>query len=106
MNAQKIKERFEFYTANHDGLYPPSAKAHGIYVGALNKACKGDANRKLVLKFLTGKTSTKILTDPEWIALRKMVDITLVDLETMCGVILGEVVKQEGQTEMFMEGVK
>ena len=101
MNAEKIKARFEFYLTNNDGLYPPSAKAHGVYVGALNKACKGDANRKLVLKYLTGKTSTKVLSDIEWIALRKMIDVSQVELETMCGVILGACVKQDGQGDMF-----
>jgi hypothetical protein len=101
MNAEKIKERFTFYLTNNTGLYPPSTKAHGVYVGALNKACKGDANRKLVLKYLTGKTSTKVLSDTEWIALRKMIDVSPVELETMCGIILGAVVKQEGQGDMF-----
>lgn len=100
MDANKIKSRFEFYVTNHEGLYPPSAKARGVYVGTLNKACKGDANRKLFLKFLTGKTSTKTMSDGEWIALRKMCDISPVELERMAGIVLAEVVKQEGQEEM------
>jgi hypothetical protein len=103
MNAPVIKERFEFYVNNHDGMYPPSSKAHGVYVGTLNKVCKGDANRKLVLKYLTGKTSTKVLSDGEWIALKRMCDINPVELERYCGMILAEVVKQDGQTEMFAE---
>lgn len=100
MNAESIKLRFAYYVGNHDGMFPPSAKARGVYVGALNKVCKGDANRKLVLKYLTGKTSTKLLEDAEWIALCKMVDVSPVELERMCQIILGEVVKQDGQQEM------
>lgn len=83
MNAQKIKERFDFYVANHEGIYPPSAKGRGVYVGILNKVCKGDANRKLVLKYL----------------LKKFCDISPVELERFIGMILGEVVKVEGQLE-------
>jgi len=107
MNAQKIKERFDFYANNTVGVqYPPSAASHGVYVGAMNKACKGDANRKLVLKYLTGKTSTKTLSDKEWIALKKMVDISPAELERLCGIILAEVVKQDDQLELISEVVK
>ena len=102
MDATKIKSRFEFYLTNHEGLFPPSVKARGVYVGTLNKACKGDANRKLFLKFLTGKTSTKVLSENEWIALRKLCDISPVELERFAGIILGEVVKQDGQHEMAL----
>lgn len=97
MNADSIRLRFAYYVANHAGMYPPSQKGRGVYVGALNKVCKGDANRKLFLKYLTGKTSTKQLTDGEWIALKKMVDISPVELERIVGIVLGECVKQEGQ---------
>lgn len=103
MNADTIKKRFDYYIENHEGMYPPSAKARGVYVNALNKACKGDANRKLFLKFLTGKTSTKTLTDQEWTAIKRMVDkSTTVGLEMIAAVILGECVKQAGQLEMMV----
>lgn len=95
MNAEKIKGRFKYYVET-DALLP-SKKARGVYVGILNKSCKGDANRKLVLKYLTGKTSTKILSDSEWGALKKMCEVSPVQIERMCGLILGEVVKQTGQ---------
>jgi hypothetical protein len=101
MNAQQIKDKFNYYTQHHKGLYLPSEKAHGIYVNALNKACKSDANRKLVLKYLTGETSSKKLTDNQWIALKKMCDIHPVELERVCGAILAEVVKQDGQLELM-----
>jgi hypothetical protein len=97
MNAQTIKTRFDFYVINHDGLFPPSARGRGVYVGILNRVCKGDANRKLFLKYMTGKTSTKVLSDNEWTALKKMCDISPVELERMVGIILGEIVKQDGQ---------
>ena len=102
MDANKIKSRFEFYVVNHEGLYPPSVKSRGVYVGNLNKACKGDANRKLFLKFLTGKTSTKVLSEDEWIALRKLCDISPVEIERLCAIVLGEVVKQDGQHELAL----
>jgi len=97
MNAQNIKIRFAYYVGNHEGMYPPSAKGRGVYVGILNRACKGDANRKLFLKYLTGKTSTKLLSEIEWIAMKKLCDISPVELEKIASIILGEVVKQEGQ---------
>ena len=97
MNAQNIKIRFAYYVGNHEGMFPPSAKGRGVYVGILNRACKGDANRKLFLKYLTGKTSTKLLSEIEWIAMKKLCDISPVELEKIASIILGEVVKQEGQ---------
>jgi len=97
MNAQNIKLRFSYYVGNHEGMYPPSVKGRGVYVGILNRACKGDANRKLFLKYLTGKTSTKLLSENEWIAMKKLCDISPVELEKIASIILGEVVKQEGQ---------
>jgi len=97
MNAQTIKNRFDYYTNNHEGMYPPSAKGRGVYVGILNKACKGDANRKLFLKYLTGKTSTKVLDVDQWVALKKLCDVSPVVLEEIAAVVLGEVVKKEGQ---------
>jgi len=97
MNAQNIKLRFAYYVGNHEGMFPPSAKGRGVYVGILNRACKGDANRKLFLKYLTGKTSTKLLSEIEWIAMKKLCDISPVELEKIASIILGEVVKQEGQ---------
>ena len=105
MGAEGIKLRFAYYVGNHEGMYPPSQKSRGVYVGTLNKACKGDANRKLVLKYLTGKTSTKLLSDAEWIALKKFVDLSTVELERLVGIILGEVVKQEGQLSFEVENV-
>ncbi len=100
MNADTIKNRFAFYVSNPAGVFPPSVNARGVYVGKLNIACGGDANRKLVLKYLTGKTSTKALTDAEWGALRKMCDATPSELEEYCAVILGACVKNDGQMEM------
>jgi len=103
VNAQTIKTRFDFYVENHEGLFPPSPKGRGVYVGILNRVCKGDTNRKLFLKYLTGKTSTKVLSDNDWTALKKMCDISPVELERMVGIILGEVVKQDGQLELLQD---
>lgn len=48
-------------------------KQKGAIVGVLEKASGGKVNRKLVLKFLTGKESSKQLTDNEWHALNRFV---------------------------------
>jgi len=45
----------------------------GLIVGLLNKFL-GDANRKQFLKALTGKSSSKDLTDSEWEALQWFLD--------------------------------
>ena len=101
MNAKGIKKRFSEYVEKNG--YPPSVASRGVYIGKLNKACGGDANRKLLLKYLTDKTSTKVLSDAEWRALKKFVDVDPVDLELMCKIVLGEVVKVDGQLDMFEE---
>ena len=75
----------------------------------LIKYSNGDSNRKLVMKALTGKTSSKLLTDAEWYAFYKM---TLpdpdnhwrssheIDLITWCGIILAHVVDVPEQERM------
>ena len=45
----------------------------GLIVGLLNKFL-GDANRKQFLRALTGKSSSKDLTDAEWEALQWFLD--------------------------------
>lgn len=61
--------RREYGTARQDNIYGN----HGALIGALNKACRGDENRKRVMKILTGKSSSKDLTLAEWYALAHMV---------------------------------
>src|SRR3990167_411202 len=48
--------------------------AKGALIGHLNQACGGDANRKLVLNFLTGHSSSKELKRYAWEQLRRWVD--------------------------------
>ena len=94
----------------------------GACRGALNKACGGDDNRKLILKALTGSTSTKSLTTNQWYALFRFVfpyensEFTFKseatgkwagreELSAWCGAIMTHVLEQEGQITMF-EAVK
>lgn len=107
MNAEEIKQQFEHDKAEYAG----QIFHHGTVVGVLNKACNGEANRRLVLKALTGKTSSKLLTDAEFYALHRFVQpykpegFTWMsqkdNLEQLCGILMTSLVDQPGQTKMF-----
>lgn len=107
MNASEIKEKFDHDVANWNGII-----AHlGSVVGVLEKACGGKPNRHLILKFLTGKTSSKDLTPEELSALYNIVlpmkpeggkwGSGNPDLERICGTILAASYDQPGQIKMF-----
>lgn len=96
--------------------YPGSVLFHkGAVIGVMNKACNGDENRRMVLKYLTGKTSSSLISDAEFYALYKLVMPCKpigghwgsargdMELESMCGTLLAAAVRQAGQTEMFSE---
>lgn len=109
MNAIEIKEQFERDKAEYIG----QIFHHGTVIGVLNKACHGEANRRLVLKVLTGQTSSKLLTDAEFYALHQFVQPCKpagghwmsqrgdAELESMCEALLTASVDQPGQTSMF-----
>lgn len=111
MNANEIKELFNQYKKEFDHQ---TVFHHGTVVGVLNKACNGEANRRLVLKELTGKTSTKELNDCDFYALYRFVQPFKpvggtwgsekgAELESMCSTLLLAHVDQEGQTKMFSD---
>ena len=112
MNLEKIKAMFEIERAG----FKPGIEFHrGTVIGVLNKACHSDSNRKLVMKVLTGKTSSSLLTDAEFYAFYKLAlpfkpeggrwttQRGEAELEAICGTILAAAVDQEGQLKMFSE---
>jgi hypothetical protein len=70
MNAQEIKDKFKKDVAN---FIDSEAFSKGAIVGVLSKACGGDTNRYIIAKYLTGKSSSKDLSEAEWSALLKLV---------------------------------
>lgn len=111
MNAQEIKQEFE---RNRDTA-PVTEINMGAVVGVLNKACGGDDNRHLIIKWLTGKISAKSLTPSELYALWCIVQPTKPEggkwttargedeLKRICGIILTAAVDQDGQQKMFSD---
>jgi hypothetical protein len=109
MNASEIKRLFDLDKETNSG----AIFHRGTVIGVLNTACHGESNRRLVLKVLTGKTSSKLLTDDEFYALHQFVlpykpeggkwMSQRDDLEAMCGALLTAAVDQPGQEKMFSE---
>lgn len=73
----------------------------GAIIGAINKAVGGNDNRHSLLEWLFGVSSTKKLTESQWVALWKWVDFWIDDVnqwhtrsefETEAMVCLGETV--------------
>ena len=63
--ARKVEKTVTQYNIN------PGIK--GAINGILKRACGGDDNRRLVLKYLCGVTSSKMLTAAQWMVLADMV---------------------------------
>ena len=112
--ADEIKNRYRLHKSNFGTpREKPVYGNHGAIVGALNKACKGDENRKRLLKVLTGHTSSKDLTLADWYALAHMTRPhkdpitdrwTYADnLEYLCGVLLESDAVENGQMALMPE---
>ena len=84
----------------------------GAVNGILTRACGGDANRKLVLKYLCGVTSSKQLNAAQWIVLCDMVQPDKPEgrpwqagnpkFQRAIDAVLAALPKQEGQEEMAL----
>lgn len=107
--AKKIIEQFK---ADVKGFVVGEVFSKGAITGVLSKACGGDSNRYLILKVLTGKTSSKFLDEAEWYALLKMVQPYKPEgghwmskreeeLRLACGALLTFQADQQGQAKMF-----
>jgi len=110
MNAEEAVKKFKDDVENFvDG----EVFHQGSVIGVLEKACGGKENRYLLLKALTGKTSSKLLTHAEWYALCKLVlpykpqnghwttQHGENDLHNLCGAILTRFWAENGQISMF-----
>ncbi|MFA6213472.1 MAG: hypothetical protein WC714_28810 [Candidatus Obscuribacterales bacterium] len=105
-DSAEIKKRFEWDASTPDFVVSPGRK--GAIVGSLDKACGGTANRKL---FMTGRLSSKDLTEGQWFALKEFEDAQKFgDLwlprewfERDCKIVLEAMAHQEGQEEMVLE---
>lgn len=121
MTFDDIKTRFdELVNSEPQNVYSISNEGlRSACKGALQKACGGEANRKLVTIALTGKSSTKDFTINEWYALFRFVfplnefgafvfknPVTdkwegREELKAWCGAIFTHLAEQEGQMKMF-----
>lgn len=111
MNAETINQEFDKNAAKFvDGV----VVAKGAITGVLNQACGGDDNRHLVLKALTGSTSSRSMSEAQWFALLQFVQPYKPeggrwqsqrgdDLRVECGILLTAQADQEGQLKMFEE---
>lgn len=70
MDADVIKQEFQYEV---DSFIDGIVFHQGTIVGVLKKACRSDSDYRLVLKALTGKTSSKLLSPAEWHGLYKFV---------------------------------
>ena len=90
--------------------FPMSSGLRGAINGILSKALGGNENRKLFLKYLTGHSSSKELSDGQWYALYCLVQPFRDPLigwisdnpnfESAMGALLVDMARQDGQTEM------
>lgn len=70
MDADVIKREFEKDMASY---VAGEVFSQGAIVGVLKKHCRSDSDYRMVLKALTGKTSSKLLTPEEWLGLLRFV---------------------------------
>jgi hypothetical protein len=89
--------------------------SNGAVISVLNKACGGDGNRRLVMRHLTGKTSSKQFTEAEWYAMYLFVKPIKPDgghwqsehgdeiLYSTCNQIISDEINQEGKFTLPFE---
>ena len=110
MNGEQVKAHFEKRVAETVTQYNINP-VKGAINGILTRACGGDENRKLVLKYLCGVTSSKMLNAAQWMVLSDMVkpdkppfggwQAGNEKFQSVINAVLAALPKQEGQTEMF-----
>ena len=109
MNSEEIKREFQEDVENWDGVLVEKGIC-GAIVGSLDVSCRGKENRYLILKLLTGHSSSKDLSQPQWFALKKLVQPWKpeggkwgsgnLDLERICNVLLNASLDQPGQMKI------
>ncbi len=111
MNGEQVKAHFEKRVNETVTQYNINPGIKGAINGILTRACGGDENRKLVLKYLCGVTSSKMLNAAQWMVLSDMVkpdkppfggwQAGNEKFQSVINAVLAALPKQEGQTEMF-----
>lgn len=111
MNGEQVKAHFEKRVNETVTQYNINPGIKGAINGILTRACGGDENRKLVLKYLCGVTSSKMLNAAQWMVLSDMVkpdkppfggwQAGNEKFQSAINAVLAALPKQEGQTEMF-----
>ena len=111
MNGEQVKAHFEKRVNETVTQYNINPGIKGAINGILTRACGGDENRKLVLKYLCGVTSSKMLNAAQWMVLSDMVKPDKPSFggwqagnekfQSVINAVLAALPKQEGQTEMF-----
>jgi len=118
ITGQQVKDKFTRLSSGQIEPGFPFAKFPDGIKGAMNgilaKSVGGNANRKLVLKYLAGTTTSTTLTDWQWYALYVLVqpykDTALgwmsnnPKFRTAIDAVLADMAKMEGQLEMEIEG--
>ena len=112
MTGEDVRTYFAGRVENTITQYNVNPGIKGAVNGILTRACGGDSNRKLVLKYLCGVTSSKQLNAAQWIVLCDMVQPDKPDgqpwragnpkFQRAIDAILAALPKQEGQEEMAL----
>lgn len=116
MTGADVKAFFDAKVARVGTQYNLNPGIKGAINGILKRACGSDDNRRLVLKYLCGVTSSKGLSAAQWIVLHDMVkpDKGLSTdwhsanpkFQRAINAVLAALPKQEGQTEMELAGAE
>ena len=111
MDIETIKNQFEEYMNRWDGRIVEPGMC-GAIIGTLDKACGRKEDRHLVLKQLTGHTSSKELSPAQWYALYQMTmpykpeggkwmaGVGEESLEILCRAVLNASLDQPGQMKI------
>lgn len=112
MTGEDVKNYFDS-KVKAAGNYSINPGIKGAVNGILTRACGGEENRRLVLKYLCGVTSSKLLNSQQWIVLTDMVKPDKPEgqpwqagnprFQRAIDAVLASLPKQEGQTEMELE---
>ena len=112
MTGEDVKNYFAERVEKCVTQYNVNPGIKGAVNGILTRACGGDANRKLVLKYLCGVTSSKQLNAAQWMVLCDMVQPDKPagqpwqagnpEFQRAIAAVLAALPKQEGQEEMAL----
>ncbi len=113
MNGEEVRAYFERKVSAVVTQYNINPGIKGAINGILTRACNGEENRRLVLKYLCGVTSSKELTAAQWIVMSEMVQPDKLPFggwqssnpkfQGAIDAVLAALPEQEEQAEMFTD---